>query len=51
MQSATIYDVEAYADFYRSPTGMLIKILQPFIGAEVSEVDLLDRSRLISRRT
>ena len=40
MQSTTSFNAENYAETYRSPTGMLIKILQPAIGAEVSEVDL-----------
>jgi alpha-ketoglutarate-dependent taurine dioxygenase len=40
MQSVTTNDVEAYAEFYRSPAGMLVKKLQPAIGAEISEIDL-----------
>lgn len=34
------YDVEDYAETYRSETGMTVKIMQPVIGAEISGVDL-----------
>jgi len=35
-----VYDVEDYAEIYRTPTGMTAKILQPDIGVELSGVDL-----------
>ncbi|ATE65984.1 TauD/TfdA dioxygenase family protein [Rhizorhabdus dicambivorans] len=37
---AETYNVEDYAETYRTPTGMTVKILEPEIGAELSGVDL-----------
>jgi taurine dioxygenase len=37
---AQIYNVEDYAESYRTATGMTVKILQPDVGAELSGVDL-----------
>lgn len=34
------FDVEAYAEYYSTPTGMTVKIMQPCIGAEISGIDL-----------